>query len=33
MPAHPADPAVAAFVTAVNTGDKNAFFAALTAAP
>ncbi|WP_206507884.1 nuclear transport factor 2 family protein [Streptomyces chrestomyceticus] len=30
MPAHPADPAVAAFVTAVNTGDKNAFFAALT---
>ncbi|MFI2241475.1 nuclear transport factor 2 family protein [Streptomyces chrestomyceticus] len=30
MPAHPADPAVAAFVTAVNTGDKDAFFAALT---
>ncbi|MBQ0867339.1 nuclear transport factor 2 family protein [Streptomyces sp. RK75] len=30
MTAHPSDPAVAAFVTAVNAGDKDAFFATLT---
>lgn len=30
MPAHPTDPAVAGFLTAVGTGDKDAFFAALT---
>ncbi|MFD5972757.1 MULTISPECIES: nuclear transport factor 2 family protein [Streptomyces] len=30
MTAHPSDPAVAAFVAALNTGDKDAFFAALT---
>ena len=30
MTAHPSDPAVAAFVTAVNAGDKEAFFATLT---
>ncbi|OKI02402.1 hypothetical protein A6A06_15280 [Streptomyces sp. CB02923] len=30
MPAHPTDPAVAAFVTAVNAGDEDAFSAALT---
>ncbi|GCD40446.1 nuclear transport factor 2 family protein [Streptomyces paromomycinus] len=30
MPAHPADPVVPAFVTAVNTGDRDSFFAALT---
>ncbi|CAL9634027.1 nuclear transport factor 2 family protein [Streptomyces sp. enrichment culture] len=30
MTAHPRDPAVAAFVAAVNAGDKDAFFAALT---
>ncbi|AIV33233.1 nuclear transport factor 2 family protein [Streptomyces rochei] len=30
MTAHPSDPAVAAFVAAVNAGDKDAFFAALT---
>lgn len=29
-PTHPNDPAVAAFVAAVNAGDKDAFFAALT---
>ncbi|MGW7520803.1 nuclear transport factor 2 family protein [Streptomyces sp. NPDC054796] len=30
MTAYPSDPAVAAFVTAVNAGDKDAFFATLT---
>ncbi|MFJ8697800.1 nuclear transport factor 2 family protein [Streptomyces ardesiacus] len=30
MTAHPSDPAVAAFVAAVNAGDRDAFFAALT---
>lgn len=30
MTAHPSDPAVTAFVTAVNAGDKDAFFATLT---
>ena len=30
MTAHPSDPAVAAFVTAVSAGDKDAFFATLT---
>ncbi|MGA5218497.1 nuclear transport factor 2 family protein [Streptomyces cinereoruber] len=30
MTAHPSDPAVAAFVTAVNAGDRDAFFTTLT---
>ncbi|TDT42041.1 hypothetical protein EV562_10110 [Streptomyces sp. BK208] len=30
MTTHPSDPAVAAFVAAVNTGDEEAFFAALS---